>query len=189
MTNSEGAGADDAFRKMMARVPKEYVARCNELAALTDRFCDAHLNDEYKGLCRKMAAALCRKHAPVLGGRSEGWSAGIVWALGYVNFLHDPAQTPHMKSSDAAAGFGVAVCTMQAKAKVIRDTLRLVPFDPAWCLSSLVDDNPLIWMLEVNGLIMDIRMLPREAQVVAYNKGLIPYIPADSREQARDDNQ
>lgn len=188
MTNSESAGTDDAFRKMMARVPKEYVARCNELAALTDGFCDAHLNAEYKEFCRKMAATLCRRRAPMLGGRSDGWSAGIVYALGGVNFLQDPAQTPHMKSTDVAAGFGVAVSTMQAKAKVIRDFLRLMPFDPAWCLPSKLDDNPLVWMLKVNGLIMDIRMLPREAQVVAYNRGLIPYIPAD-REQAGDGNQ
>jgi hypothetical protein len=40
-------------------------------------------------------------------------------------------------------------------------------------------DNPLIWMLEVNGFLVDIRMAPREAQVAAYEKGLIPYIPAD----------
>jgi hypothetical protein len=32
---------------------------------------------------------------------------------------------------------------------------------------------------EVNGLITDIRLCPREAQVVAFEKGLIPYIPAD----------
>jgi hypothetical protein len=37
----------------------------------------------------------------------------------------------------------------------------------------------LIWMLEVNGLITDIRSCPREAQAVAFEKGLIPYIPAD----------
>jgi hypothetical protein len=37
-------------------------------------------------------------------------------------------------------------------------------------------------MLKVNGLITDIRLCPREAQVVAFEKGLIPYIPADRRE-------
>ena len=51
--------------------------------------------------------------------------------------------------------------------------------DPNWCLPSLVDQNPLIWMLEVNGLIMDVRHAPREVQEIAFEKGLIPYIPAD----------
>ena len=41
----------------------------------------------------------------------------------------------------------------------------------------------MIWMLEVNGLIMDIRRCPREAQVVAFEKGLIPYIPADRADE------
>jgi hypothetical protein len=38
-----------------------------------------------------------------------------------------------------------------------------------------MDDNPLVRVLEVNGFLMDIRMAPREAQVAAYEKGLIPY--------------
>ena len=61
----------------------------------------------------------------------------------------------------------------------IRKLLKIRPFDPEWTLPSRMDDNPLIWMLEVNGLITDIRLCPREAQVVAFEKGLIPYIPAD----------
>ncbi len=34
-------------------------------------------------------------------------------------------------------------------------------------------------MLEINGLVMDIRTAPREAQEEAYLQGLIPYVPAD----------
>ncbi len=34
-------------------------------------------------------------------------------------------------------------------------------------------------MLEVNGFIMDVRHAPREVQEMAFEKGLIPYIPAD----------
>jgi len=34
-------------------------------------------------------------------------------------------------------------------------------------------------MLEVNGFVIDIRSAPREAQVMAYQRGLIPWIPAD----------
>ncbi len=38
-------------------------------------------------------------------------------------------------------------------------------------------------MLSVNGLLMDIRQAPREAQEVAFRKGLIPYIPADRQQE------
>jgi hypothetical protein len=34
-------------------------------------------------------------------------------------------------------------------------------------------------MIQVNGFIVDIRHASREMQEIAFNKGLIPYIPAD----------
>ena len=184
-----GEHMDDDFRRMMTEVPKAYAARFTDLVGLTDAFCDAHLNAEYKGLCREMAVAVCQKGSPVLRGKAEGWAAGIVYALGRVNFLDDPSQTPHMKSTEIAEGFGISMATMQAKAKVIRDGLDLMPFHPDWSLPSRMDDNPLVWMLTVNGFLIDIRMAPREAQVVAYEKGLIPYIPADRDANGRDDGQ
>jgi len=179
MANSEPTPADNALGEWMAKVPKAYATRFTELVGLTDGFCDAHLNAEYKHLCRKLAEALCQDGSPVTRGKPEGWAAGIVYALGRVNFLDDPSQTPHMRSAKIAEGFGVSVATMQAKAKVIREGLGLTPFDPDWCLPSHLEDNPLVWMLEVNGFLVDIRYAPREAQVVAYQKCLIPWIPAD----------
>jgi hypothetical protein len=39
--------------------------------------------------------------------------------------------------------------------------------------------NPMAWMIQVNGLITDARREPREIQEEAFRKGLIPYIPSD----------
>ena len=103
--------------------------------------------------------------------------------VGWVNFLGDPSQPHHMKMTDIDEGFGVSEATGSAKSKAIRDLLKIRRFDPEWTLPGRMDDNPLIWMLEVNGLIMDIRSCPREAQVVAFEKGLIPYIPADRADE------
>ncbi|MCY2989103.1 MAG: plasmid pRiA4b ORF-3 family protein, partial [Planctomycetota bacterium] len=50
---------------------------------------------------------------------------------------------------------------------------------PKWTLPSKMDDKPKVWMVSVNGFIMDIRHAPRELQVKAFENGLIPYIPAD----------
>jgi hypothetical protein len=55
----------------------------------------------------------------------------------------------------------------------------LTLFDPEWTLPSLRDQNPLTWMAEVNGLLVDLRQMPREVQEIAFEKGMIPYIPAD----------
>ena len=186
MTDGENVPPNDALRDLMAEVPRAYAARFTDLVGLTDAFCDAHLNAEYKGLCREMVVAVCQKGSPVLQGKPQGWAAGIVYALGRVNFLDDPSQTPHMKSKDIADAFGVSVATMQAKAKVIREGLDLIPFHPDWSLPSKMDDNPLVWMFEVNGFLMDIRMAPREAQVAAYERGLIPWIPADRPKPPQD---
>ncbi len=84
-----------------------------------------------------------------------------------------------MTAEEIAKGFGVSPATMHAKHKLISDGLDLVPFDPDFTIASRVGDNPFVWILKVNGLMMDIRTCPREAQVVAYEQGLIPYIPAD----------
>jgi hypothetical protein len=51
--------------------------------------------------------------------------------------------------------------------------------DPNWYLPSKMNDNPLAWQIMFNGLILDVRSLPRNIQEIAYRKGLIPYIPAD----------
>jgi len=68
---------------------------------------------------------------------------------------------------------------MQAKSKEIRDLFGMYQMDPDWTLPSMVDSNPLIWMVQVNGLIVDVRHMPRHIQEEAFYKGLIPYIPDD----------
>ena len=170
---------DDDVRNLMADLPEPDAVRFMQFVELTDAFCDVHLNAEYKQLCREMAAVVCSNAPSASRGKPSGWAAGIVYALGRVNFLTDPTQAPHMAAAEIARGFGVSQATMMSKAKVIREGLELMPFHPDWCLPSRLEDNPLVWMLEVNGFLMDIRIAPREAQVTAYEQGLIPYVPAD----------
>jgi hypothetical protein len=57
--------------------------------------------------------------------------------------------------------------------------LNIVQMHPEWSLPSQFDQNPLAWMIQVNGLIIDARHAPREIQEEAYRLGLIPYIPGD----------
>jgi hypothetical protein len=102
-----------------------------------------------------------------------------VRTIGWINFLHDKTQTPHMRLSDIEAHFGVSESSGAAKSAAIRKMLKINPWDHHWMLPSRLDDNPLVWMVSVNGFIMDIRQAPPEAQIAAFEKGLIPYIPAD----------
>jgi len=163
-------------------VPKKNRQLFEQIVELIDAFCDAHLNDSYKELCEHMASAICRTHLPLSSSSPAAWAGGIVHAVGWVNFLHDPKQSLHMTSAQLAEGFGISQGTMTAKSKIIRDKLDLMQLDPDWCLPELLIDNPLVWMFDVDGLIMDIRMAPREVQEEAYEMGLIPFIPADKQE-------
>lgn len=61
----------------------------------------------------------------------------------------------------------------------MRQALKMSQFDANWCLPSAIPENSLIWLLQVDGLLVDVRRMPREIQEIAYEKGLIPYIPAD----------
>jgi hypothetical protein len=169
--------------RIMASRSAEALEILDAVVQMTDSFCKQFLNEEYAELCRKLATALARKRpSPLLQGRLETWASGIVRTIGRVNFLDDSSRTPHLKLPFIDQAFGVAESTGQGKSQLIRKMFRIHQFDHRWTLPSLMGDNPLIWMLEVNGLLMDIRHAPRDAQVAAYEKGLIPYIPADQEE-------
>jgi hypothetical protein len=164
------------------KVPKKMLSKYEEIITITDQVCERHLNAEYANLSRKMAAALSRKRpSPLERARTKSWAAGILYALARVNFLFDKSQTPHMSARELCQALGVSQGTASAKATDIWNLLDLLPLHPDYCLPSLLDDNPMVWMLMVDGLVVDIRHMPREVQVQAYQQGLIPYIPADQQ--------
>ena len=161
-------------------VSDEAKAAFEEVAGLVDQFCRTHLNKEYAAVCRALLEKLARKRpSPLVSGKAATWACGIIRTIGWVNFLDDRKQSPHMKLTAIEKAFGVAESTGQGKSMLIRKMLKIASFDHHWTLPTRMDDNPLIWKLTVNGFLMDIRTLPREAQEIAFEKGLIPYIPAD----------
>ncbi len=140
------------------------------IVGLTDRFCQAHLTSEYQMLCRKLAGVLARKRpSPLTRGKPEVWASAIVRVIGWVNFLDDRSQKPHLKMTAIDKAFGVGESTGQGKAKAIRDLLKIRPLDMTWCLPSRIEQNPMAWMVEVNGFILDARFLRREIQEELYS--------------------
>jgi hypothetical protein len=155
----------------------------DEIIGLTDAFCAAHLNEEYAQVCRALTAKLSRKRpSPLESGRVNTWAAAIVHTIGRVNFLFDKSQTPHMRADDLAKLFGLAQSTVGNKSKQIMDLLKISLMEPEWTLPSRIEDNPMVWMISVNGFILDARSAPLEIQEAAYFKGLIPYIPGRPEE-------
>jgi hypothetical protein len=161
-------------------VPEAAKPAYDVIVGLTDAFCLEHLTHEYQMLCRKLAAALARKRpSPLVRGKPEVWACAVVRVIGWVNFLDDSSNSPHMKLTAIDKAFGVAESTGQGKAKAIRDLLKIRQFDFHWMLRQHIEESPMAWMISVNGFIVDARRLKREVQEEAYRKGLIPYIPGE----------
>lgn len=151
----------------------------DEIAGLVAGFCKEHLNEEYAKLCQRLVGKLVRKRpSPLTSGRPNTWACGIVRTIGWVNFLDDRTRKPHMKLTAIDKAFGVGESTGQGKSMLIRKMLKISPMEPAWTLPSRIDQNPLVWMIQINGFILDARYLKREIQEEAFRMGLIPYIPA-----------
>ena len=91
------------------RVPKAVRAEVDEIVAVTDGFCESHLDPEYGAICRKLVAKLARKRPPPLvRGDVRIWAAGVIYTAGSINFLFDRSQTPHLSGDQLATLLGVS---------------------------------------------------------------------------------
>ncbi len=157
---------------------REMEARRAEIIALTDKVCAERLDGEYRDLAREMVNALRKEDPAILAhGDPRIIACGVIYALGYVNFLFDPNNRPYLSVNDLCDAFGVKQSSAYNKSRTIREALDLMQLDPDWCLPSMIDDNPLVWMVEVDGIVLDAHMLPREAQESLASAGIIPYVP------------
>ncbi len=166
-------------KKATGDIHDEAFKAAKRIAKLTNAFCLNNLDEDYRELCEDLTWTAYEEGLPLEKGRPASWASGIVHAIGFINFLQDPSQSPHMTSAQLAERFGISQQKMQTKSKIIRDEFDLMQMDPDWCLPSLMGDNPLVWMLEIDGLIIDARTAPLEFQQEAYRLGLIPYIPGE----------
>jgi hypothetical protein len=162
------------------RIPKEMQESTDNIIRITDNICGNSLNQEYLELCRKMIAKISRKRpSPFLYGKPEVWASAIIYCVAEINFLFDKAQKPHLTKSELFSILPGPKSTITSHKKIIWNLLGLCQLDPEFTRPSKMDDNPLVWMLEINGFITDIRMEPIEIQEIAYKRGLIPYVPGE----------
>lgn len=150
------------------------------IVGLTDAFCRAHLNEEYEGMCRRLAGVLARKRpSPLVSGKPETWACGIVRTIGWVNFLDDSSRLPHLKLTAIDKAFGVAESTGQGKSKAIRTMLKIRSFDLRWTLPSRMDETRRAFTVEIDGSPVELRGLKRAFDIGGLRKALISVIPPD----------
>lgn len=161
------------------KVPQKMQKKYKAIVKLTDAVCAEHLDDEYAEYARYLTAALARKRpSPIERGHAKSWAAGVVHAIGFVNFLQDKSFEPAMSTADLWQAFGVSKSTGGNKSRDIREMFDMYQFDPNWTLPSLMDKNPMAWMVQTpEGFIMDARSLPPEVQIALGEAGIIPEQP------------
>src|SRR6185369_99215 len=131
------------------KVPKTMQPKYEAIAQLTDAFCDQRLDGEYRTLIRGAIAALCRKRpSPLTRGKENIWAAAVVHAVGTVNFLFDPSQTPHCRAPEIYDFFDTAASTSQNKSKEVREMLGMSQMSFKWLLPGHLDSNPMVWMVQ-----------------------------------------
>lgn len=120
-------------------------------------------------------ARLARKRpSPLDRGELRIWAGSAIYAVGSINFLFDPSQRPHLTGDDLSYLTGIPKSTLANKGKLIRDTLRLRRLDLELTRKQLLRDNPLAWLVEVDGRIYDARVLSPEALLVLRRYGIVP---------------
>jgi len=161
-------------------VPKEMEERFEEIRKIITDFCEEKLNDEYKQVCLQLCASLCRKRpSPIVTGKANTWACGIVHSIGTVNFLFDSSGKPYIKAKELYQWFGISESTGNGKSKQIRNLFKIGVMDKNWTLPSMMEGNLMAWMIQLNGLLVDVRYCSLEIQLEAYRKGLIPYLPSE----------
>lgn len=173
-------------KKKSLRVPKQMKPKYDAIIKLTDAVCREHLNEEYATYARYLTAALARKRpSPIARGQAKSWAAGVVHALGLVNFLSDPSFEPYLSVSDLWEAFHVSQGTGSNKSRDIRKLFDMYQFDPEWTLPSMMDQNSLAWMVQTaQGFVLDARSLPYEVQQMLVEEGVTPYVHADEPEES-----
>lgn len=157
------------------RIPQTAKSVTYPVIEYTDSFCKRHLDEEYVELCRRLAAKLGRKRpTPMSRGDLKTWAGAVIYTVGSMNFLFDRSQHPHMTADQISDLTGVPKRTLANKARAIRDLLNIRPFELDLCRRELLADHPAAWLIQVDGLAVDARTLPRELQEQAHRKGLIP---------------
>jgi len=161
------------------RIPNAMLDRAQAITEVTDAACREHLDDEYGRIARRLVARLARKRpSPLARGDVRIWAAGVIYAVGQVNFLYDRTQTPHLTADQLAERLGVVKTTMANKAGLINRTLGIGIFEAELTRIAMIEQHPMAWIVEVDGFLVDARTLPDALQDQARRRGLIPDLDA-----------
>lgn len=174
-------GGDLMSQSKLKGIPVALKPQVEQILERLEAVCTEPLGADFVAPCQDMALDLARlRNSPLKTGRALSWACAIAYTVGDLNFLYDPSRRPKWRGADVCAMFGVSQSAVSPKSTQIRRALGLSPIDTRYWVPRLYPNNPFVWILSVNGLLMDIRQAPLGAQREASRKGLIPYVPGES---------
>src|SRR5437763_16717854 len=116
-------------------------ARQQEILELIKEFTDKKLDKDYFNLSKKMLQKLGRKKdVPFMTGQPKIWAAGIINALGTINFLFDKSFKPYVSVEELNTFFVTSKSTTANKSKQIRGMLNLRHYDPEYSTKKMQEN-------------------------------------------------
>ena len=154
------SGAKSLYMDKAAVKQKE-----EQLLNLVADFCAQRLNEEYLALAEKLIRKLGRKRdVPFMRGKPEIWAAGIIHALGSVNWMFDRDNPCYTPAADINAFFGTNGSSTSQKATLIKDLVGMERMDNEWATKHTKDHDPFAQFVMVDDMIVPMTMLPEEVQ-------------------------
>lgn len=146
-----------------APIPKIIQPKFEEIGEIIRTVCRDKIDDEYYYLGIILLEKLARKRpSPLQTGKSPVWAAGILCALGTINFLFDKSSTPYIRRDELAVYCGVKPATASEKSRKIRELFKMSYWDSRFSTQRMQERNPLKNMvMDRSGFILDLSALFR----------------------------
>lgn len=136
------------------------IEKKERLLQLVKEFCQQYLDEDYEQLSCKMVEKLGRKRTvPFMRGKLEIWAAGIIHAIGTVNFLFDKSFEPYVSVHEICEYFGTAQSITSQKSNSIRDMFKMGYFGGEFATQRSEQSNPFNQLVSINGLIVPVDFL------------------------------
>jgi len=140
--------------------------KVKKITELASDFCTKKLNAEYQEVVDKVIEELSQEQpSPLLKGKEENWAAGIVYAVGQINYLTDNSFEPYISVINLCHFFRTKKSTTSNKAVDIRELLKMED-SSAYMTKTRKEKDPLNNYVMVNGFIVHISSLPPEQQAM-----------------------
>jgi len=128
-------------------------------------FCKKKLNKEYYTLCKKLLNELYLDNDFNLErGNQNIWAAGIVSAIGAVNYLFDKEFKPYISLDELCEYFEVNKSSVTNKSINIRKTLNIHIFNTLYSTDYVLEKNPFKEYVIVGKSLMLLEEFSQEVQ-------------------------